>query len=72
MAWDIPLTVLLVFLITSLLYIRPLRARKHPLPPGPKPDPLIGHLRALPTSNEHLVYTRWGKEFKSTLPFVYN
>ncbi|CAE6381379.1 unnamed protein product [Rhizoctonia solani] len=65
MAWDIPLTILAVVLITYVIHTRSPRARKLPLPPGPRADPLIGHLRALPTSDEHLVYTRWGKELNS-------
>ncbi|KAH7317530.1 putative CyP450 monooxygenase [Rhizoctonia solani] len=65
MAWDFPLTVLVIVLVSYVVYALPLRLRTLPLPPGPKPDPLIGHLRSLPTSNEHLVYTRWGKDLGS-------
>lgn len=36
-----------------------------PLPPSPKSDPLIGHLRSLPSTDEHLVYRDMGIELKS-------
>lgn len=36
-----------------------------PLPPSPKADFLIGHLRSLPSSNEHKVYRRWSEELGS-------
>ncbi|QRW20999.1 cytochrome P450 family protein [Rhizoctonia solani] len=41
--------------------------RTQKLPPSPQSDPLIGHLRLLPTSDEHRVYARWGKELNSDI-----
>ncbi|KAF8593066.1 hypothetical protein BDV93DRAFT_566965 [Ceratobasidium sp. AG-I] len=39
-----------------------------PLPPSPKPDFLIGNLRAVPSSsNEAKVYQQWSKEFGSDI-----
>ncbi|KAF8671233.1 cytochrome P450 [Rhizoctonia solani] len=65
MTWDIVLPLLLTSVLAYAIYIQLPRAGKLPLPPGPKADPLIGHLRVLPRSDEHLVYTRWGKELNS-------
>lgn len=36
-----------------------------PLPPSPKSDPLIGHLRSLPSVDEYRVYRDMGIELKS-------
>ncbi|KAG8768622.1 hypothetical protein FRC12_005453 [Ceratobasidium sp. 428] len=41
--------------------------RQLPLPPSPNSDPIIGHLRVLPTSNEHLVYARLSDELHSDI-----
>lgn len=35
------------------------------LPPSPKGDPIIGHIRILPPGNEHVAYKSWGDELKS-------
>jgi hypothetical protein len=55
----------ILILISWALYAIPRRARKLPLPPGPRPDPFIGHLRMLPTLDEHRVYANWGEEYQS-------
>ena len=34
-----------------------------PLPPGPKPLPLIGNLLDIPTVHDHVTYAKWGKEY---------
>jgi hypothetical protein len=34
-----------------------------PLPPGPKPLPLLGNLFNMPTSREYETYTQWSREF---------
>ena len=36
-----------------------------PLPPSPNSDPLIGHLRSLPSTDEHRVYRDMGITLKS-------
>ncbi|CAE6488740.1 unnamed protein product [Rhizoctonia solani] len=38
-----------------------------PLPPSPKSDPLIGHLRFLPSVDEHIAYKKWGDELQSDI-----
>jgi hypothetical protein len=37
--------------------------RKHTLPPGPPPDPIIGHLRQIPTSSPWLKFAEWCKTY---------
>ena len=32
------------------------------LPPGPPGDPIIGHVRVVPTSRPELAYEKWGWE----------
>ncbi|KAG8748184.1 hypothetical protein FRC12_013903, partial [Ceratobasidium sp. 428] len=59
-------TVALFRLIAIWLTILVLEYRKRtkdrlPLPPSLKPDPLIGHLRLIPSDDEPRVYRDWGK-----------
>lgn len=38
-------------------------SRQLPLPPSPKSDPIIGHLRYLvDTTNDHILYAKLSKE----------
>ncbi|KAG7094724.1 hypothetical protein E1B28_005544 [Marasmius oreades] len=48
--------------ITSvILWVRRRPGRNLPLPPGPKPDPLLGHLRMIPGENQPDVFSEWAK-----------
>ncbi|CAE6427800.1 unnamed protein product [Rhizoctonia solani] len=38
-----------------------------PLPPSPKADPIIGHLRCMPTEYQEVVYKEWGDELRSSI-----
>ncbi|CAE6462191.1 unnamed protein product [Rhizoctonia solani] len=62
---DLPLVIAALLLMSWILYAMSRRTQK--LPPSPQSDPLIGHLRLLPTSDEHRVYARWGKELNSDI-----
>ncbi|KII95683.1 hypothetical protein PLICRDRAFT_48632 [Plicaturopsis crispa FD-325 SS-3] len=43
-----------------------LLARNNPaLPPGPPGEPIIGHLRVVPTDNPEIAYAKWSKEYDS-------
>lgn len=37
--------------------------RKLPLPPGPKPLPLIGNVLDMPREHEWLAFTEWGRQY---------
>lgn len=41
-----------------------------PLPPGPPADPIIGHVRIVPSSRAELCYQRWAKEYKSDVLYL--
>ncbi|CAE6506514.1 unnamed protein product [Rhizoctonia solani] len=41
--------------------------RALPLPPSPKSDPFIGHLRFLPSVDEHIAYKKWSDELQSDI-----
>ena len=40
------------------------------LPPGPPADPIIGHVRIVPSSRAELGYQRWAKEYKSDVLYL--
>ena len=56
----------LLFVISSTILARRKRGRL-PLPPGPPGEPLIGHLRIIPTDNPEFAYMRWSKEHDSDI-----
>ncbi|KAL5598744.1 uncharacterized protein BROUX77_005777 [Berkeleyomyces rouxiae] len=43
------------------------KSRRFPLPPGPPKEPIIGHLRVLPTDNPEYAYIAWGRQYKSDI-----
>ena len=60
-------------LVTIVLAIVPLgvlvwraadsRHNSRNLPPGPPADPIIGHVRKVPTSRPELAYKQWAQEY---------
>ncbi|KAF9443660.1 cytochrome P450 [Macrolepiota fuliginosa MF-IS2] len=56
------IAVLLISLAWALA-VRRRRALKVPLPPSPPSDPIIGHLRYIPSENPELQYTKWAKTY---------
>lgn len=51
----------------TLIYQYKKRKSRLPLPPSPPSEPLIGHLRVLPSADEHRAYRDFSTELKSTL-----
>ncbi|KAF9878842.1 cytochrome p450 1a2 [Colletotrichum karsti] len=59
-----------VFFVAAIIY--KLLTRRGPayrrnlrLPPGPPGEPIIGHLRIIPTDNPEYAYANWSKEYGS-------
>ncbi|KAF9440474.1 cytochrome P450 [Macrolepiota fuliginosa MF-IS2] len=57
-------TVILLLIVLALTIA--LQRRKNfkvPLPPSPPSDPILGHLRYIPSENPELQYTKWAKTY---------
>ncbi|KAF4570982.1 hypothetical protein EYR36_008309 [Pleurotus pulmonarius] len=54
-------TTIVLSLVGLLAYLTSRSMKRPPLPPGPPADPLIGHLRVLPTEKHAEVYLEWSK-----------
>lgn len=53
---------LLALLVSlCLCYVGMTRRQQLPLPPGPPADPLIGHIRTMPTKNQEVKLYEWSK-----------
>ena len=49
-----------------LAHLVSLKLHSHkPLPPGPKADPIIGHLRKIPLTQQPEVFHEWAKKYGS-------
>jgi hypothetical protein len=59
------LSLILLLFSCVILYVwaREKSARRLPLPPGPPGDPLIGHLRLVPSDNQENIFYEWGKKY---------
>ncbi|KAK7052824.1 hypothetical protein VNI00_004143 [Paramarasmius palmivorus] len=70
MAISAPLEYLLVaalLCLSSLLLVQRRNVRWLPLPPGPKPLPLIGNLLDVPASFEWVTFAEWSREYNSDI-----
>lgn len=48
-----------------LLSIRRTKRSRLPLPPGPPGEPILGHLRIVPTDSPEYAYAAWSKQYDS-------
>jgi hypothetical protein len=58
--------------LLALLRLLQRRRTKHdlPLPPGPKPLPLLGNTLQMPTHSPQSTFTEWGKRFGTPADYV--
>ncbi|TRM63938.1 cytochrome P450 [Schizophyllum amplum] len=60
--------------VCVLLYVLHLGLKRSkkilPLPPGPPADPLLGHMRIMPSTGAENAFYRWGKEYNSDIIHV--
>ncbi|KAK4550708.1 hypothetical protein LTR36_000287 [Oleoguttula mirabilis] len=71
------MALLLVFVVAALalaVYTFKLRfggkTSTLPLPPGPPGEPVLGHLRVVPTDQPEYAYARWSREYQSDVIYV--
>ncbi|KAH6888021.1 cytochrome P450 [Thelonectria olida] len=55
-----------LFTILKLIISRR-RSPPLPLPPGPPGEPILGHLRIIPTDNPEYAFMRWSREYQSSI-----
>ncbi|KAJ9645017.1 hypothetical protein H2204_001479 [Knufia peltigerae] len=55
----------ILVVVAMVCYRKAFRRSNLPLPPGPKGEPILGHLRLIPESHPEYQLTEWGKEYKS-------
>ncbi|KAF8595469.1 cytochrome P450 [Ceratobasidium sp. AG-I] len=53
--------------LLTWVYLKRIKQSSLPLPPSPKSDFLVGHLRSMPSSEEHKVYRDWSKVLGSDI-----
>lgn len=64
MSLSLAVSALVALWAVVTIYIRKARAQ-YPLPPGPKPLPLIGNLLDIPLKNEAATYNAWANKYGS-------
>lgn len=63
------LAILAVFLVFTINKLTSSWKKRNnpPLPPGPPGEPILGHLRILPTDNPEYAYMQWSKDYSSDI-----
>ncbi|KAG2036259.1 cytochrome P450 [Suillus americanus] len=60
---DIYISVLTCATLVSVVYYGMEKRKVLPLPPGPRPMPIIGNIRGIDINAPWLAYTEWGKQY---------
>ncbi|CAE6495896.1 unnamed protein product [Rhizoctonia solani] len=63
-------TSVIVCTVSVLAYKWQYGKQNPPLPPSPQGDPIIGHIRHMPTEYEEVAYKAWGDELGSSIVSV--
>lgn len=64
-----PTVILGLAIVILLAVLRTARARvrgRPPLPPGPPPEPILGHYRVVPQDAAFKRYAEWAREYSTT------
>lgn len=57
----------ILVVVAMVCYRKAFRRSNLPLPPGPKGEPILGHLRLIPESHPEYQLTEWGKEYSMSI-----
>lgn len=57
----------LVFVVIAKFILFDRKRSALPLPPGPPGEPILGHLRIIPSISPEYTYMQWSKDFKSDI-----
>lgn len=57
------LTAIILWKIPSSLLLT--KKTPYPLPPGPTGEPILGHLRVVPSDKPENAYAKWSKEYSN-------
>ncbi|KAH8102190.1 cytochrome P450 [Cristinia sonorae] len=64
------ITIAFVLLVLAIVIARFSKRSRYPLPPGPKPWPIIGNALDMPLDRPWETYAKWCKQYDSDLVFV--
>lgn len=58
-------TIVALIALSTFLYMRLTKKNKSrlPYPPGPPADPILGHMRIMPSQNPHETFHEWAKQY---------
>ncbi|CAE6440662.1 unnamed protein product [Rhizoctonia solani] len=69
-AIQVAITSAILCVVSTFAYKWQYKKQRPPLPPSPKGDPIIGHLRCMPTEYEEVAYKAWADELGSSVVSV--
>lgn len=70
---NIILVITVLALISYAFYRKPIPSpRKLPLPPGPKPWPIIGNALDIPRTSQYLTFMKWADHYGASIIVQHN